>query len=98
MESLFSELKININSKATIWCDNLSTFSLIANPILHSITKHMKLDLHSIREQVLKRKLAVNHLPPIYQKADILTKALSACSFLCLKLKLKVDTFNSKNP
>lgn len=50
IKSLLSELKININSNTTIWCDNLNTVSLTANPILHSRTKHMELDLYIVRE------------------------------------------------
>lgn len=45
LESLLNELRININRKVAIWCDNLSAISVSANPILHTRTKHMKLDL-----------------------------------------------------
>lgn len=36
-----------------VWCDNLSIVALLANPILHSGTKHMELDLYFIQENVL---------------------------------------------
>lgn len=49
IESLLSELKVKTSSKATIWCDNLSATLLAANPVLHSRTKHMKLDLYFVR-------------------------------------------------
>jgi len=90
IKSLLSELKININSKTVLWCDNLSTVSLTANPILHSKTKHMELDMYFVREQVLNGKLQVNHLPSTYQRADILTKPLSAKTFRRLKQELNV--------
>lgn len=42
-----------------IWCDNLSTVALTANPILHARTKHIELDMHFIREKVLTREFIV---------------------------------------
>lgn len=36
-----------------VWCDNISIVALLANPILHSRTKHMELDLYFIQENVL---------------------------------------------
>lgn len=91
IESLLSELKVESNSKATVWCDNLSTILLTANPILHSRTKHMELDLYFVREQVIKENLTVNHIPSSYQKADILTKPLSKPSFIRLRQELHVE-------
>ena len=57
------------------WCDNLSTIMLTTNPILHARTKHNKLDLYFVRENVLQKKVLVQHLPSIDQVTDVLTKA-----------------------
>lgn len=91
IKSLLSEFRINITKKATIWCDNLSTVSLTANPILHARTKHIELNLYFVREKVLQEIVEVNHLPSTYQRADIFTKALSVKNFLRLKQELNVD-------
>lgn len=66
LESLLSELKVEVN-KSTIWCDNLRTVSLIANPILHSRTNYMELDLYFVREQVDKGRFNINRIPALYQ-------------------------------
>lgn len=65
-ESLLSELQIKTHSKTTIWCDNLSTVSVIASPVLHSRTKHMELYRYFIREQVMKGKFNINHILAAY--------------------------------
>lgn len=97
IESLLSKLKVKTN-KATLWCDNLSTVNITANPILHSRTKNIELDLYFIREQVLKGKINVNHVLGAYQRADILTKAISANKFNKFKNDLNLsDQIDTKS-
>ncbi|KAL6339440.1 hypothetical protein AAG906_032974 [Vitis piasezkii] len=43
-----------------LYYDNLNTTYLVANPVLHSQAKHMKIDYHFVRERVL-RKLLMFH-------------------------------------
>ena len=44
IKSLLSELHIPHHS-SVIFCDNMSTVALAHNPVMHSRTKHMELDL-----------------------------------------------------
>ncbi|KAL5543508.1 hypothetical protein UlMin_007292, partial [Ulmus minor] len=88
LQSLLSELKVEIRNPPVLWCDNMSTISLSANPILHSRTKHIELDLYFVREKVMAKELDVHHVPTIDQVADIFTKPLSAQFFQRLKHKL----------
>jgi len=55
---------------------------------MHSLTKHMELDLFFVREKVLEKQLQVVHVPAIGQKADILTKALTSSNFSTYRSKL----------
>ena len=68
------------------------------NPILHSRTKHMELDLFFVREKVLTKQPNVVHVPAVDQLTNILTKALSSSSFLMFRSKLKVVERLSSNP
>lgn len=77
--------------------DNTSTVSLAHNPVLHSRTKHMELDLFFVREKVLNKKLDVVHVPAMDQIADVATKALSPSSFISFRSKLKVVERPSSN-
>lgn len=96
LKSLLSEVLGHVIESSTIWCDNSSAVQLTANPILHSRTKHVELDLYFVREQVAKGDIIINHIPALYQKADILTKSLSSARFLRLREELNVEAAEGK--
>lgn len=52
--------------------------------------KHIEIDVHFIREQVVVRILEVQYVPTEFQVANILTKPLSAARFTMLKAKLNI--------
>ncbi|PNX81433.1 retrovirus-related Pol polyprotein from transposon TNT 1-94 [Trifolium pratense] len=76
--------------------DNLSTVALAHNPILHSRTKHMELDIDFVRDKVISKQLIVQHVPAAEQLADPLTKPLSPCNFASIRHKLKL--LSNPNP
>jgi len=43
----------------------MSTVALAHNPVLHSRTKHMDLDLSFVGEKVLEKRIQVVHVPTI---------------------------------
>ena len=96
IQSLLSELQVT-HTTPLILCDNTSTVSLAHNPVIHSRTKHMELDLFFVREKVLTKQLNVVCVPAVDQLADILTKALSPL-FLLFRSKLRVVERLSSNP
>jgi len=57
IQSILSELKVKPEHKPILWCDNQSIIYMSANPVLHSRTKHLEIDFHFVREQVLQGKL-----------------------------------------
>ncbi|MCH91664.1 retrovirus-related Pol polyprotein from transposon TNT 1-94, partial [Trifolium medium] len=80
MQSLLKELKVPIKVPQ-VFCDNLSAVSLAHNPVLHSRTKHMELDIFFVREKVINKSLIVTHVAAKDQWADILTKPLSTARY-----------------
>lgn len=82
LTSLFSNFRISLPKPPIIWCDNLSVVYLSANPILHSKTKHVELDIHFVRDLVLHKKLSIPDLSATGQVANILTNPLSVVGFL----------------
>ena len=61
------------------------------NPVYHSKTKHIKLDMHFIRYKVLAKELEINYIPSEEQIADILTKPLTFIHFNYFRAKLNVQ-------
>ena len=50
LSSLLGELQVPMTSLPEIWCDNQSNVLMAANPVLHSRTKHIELDLYLVRD------------------------------------------------
>ncbi|PNX93512.1 histone deacetylase, partial [Trifolium pratense] len=80
IQSILQELQVPCHPP-TLLCDNLSAVSLAHNPVLHSRTKHIELDIHFVREKVLSKHLNVLHVPAADQLADPLTKPLSPSNY-----------------
>uniref|UniRef100_A0A803NRU8 Integrase catalytic domain-containing protein n=1 Tax=Cannabis sativa TaxID=3483 RepID=A0A803NRU8_CANSA len=97
LNSLLTELRVKLARTPVLWCDNLSTVLLTANPVLHARTKHIELDLYFVREKISQQLVRVNHVPALDQVVDGFTKAVSSSRFavFCNKLGLDVCT-NSK--
>lgn len=89
IQSLLRELKVRHHPPALV-SDNQSAISMAHNPVLHSRTKHLELDIHFVRERVLAKAPSVLHIPATNQTVDVLRKPLPASQFLDLKTKLKV--------
>ena len=92
IQSLLKELCLPI-APPTIWCDNQSVAHLAHNPVFHSRAKHIEINLHFIREKVLRNELVTKYVPSQDQIADILTKHLSTTHFCNLHIKLSVISF-----
>ncbi|RVW58402.1 Retrovirus-related Pol polyprotein from transposon RE1 [Vitis vinifera] len=89
IQSLLQELYLP-TSPPILWCDNQSAAHLAANPVFHSRSKHIELDLHFIKEKVLRQELQIYYVPSGDQLADIFTKHLPITQFCNLRSKLTV--------
>ncbi|KAH9668130.1 retrovirus-related pol polyprotein from transposon RE1 [Citrus sinensis] len=90
LQSLFFELKIIKLPTPVLWCDNQGAGDLAKNPVFHSKSKHIELDVHYIRDKVLNKELEVRYIPTEEQVADVLTKPLSFPKFSYFRSKLNV--------
>ena len=91
LQSLLKELNISSSTTPVIWCDNLNTVYLSANPVLHARTKHIEIDLYFVREKVLQKQIQIHHVPSSDQLADVFTKAIPSSRFLTIRAKLSVN-------
>lgn len=78
-----------------LWCDNLEVGALASNPVFHARTKHIEIDVHYVREQVLRGALFIRYVPSNEQLADCLMKPLTHSQFAYLRNKLGLISLSS---
>ena len=71
-------------SKIPIYCDNQSAIAMTGNPVQHSLTKHISIRYHFIREHVMEGTIELHFVPTDQQLADIFTKPLVEAVFIKL--------------
>ncbi|XP_062082482.1 uncharacterized mitochondrial protein AtMg00810-like [Humulus lupulus] len=90
IQALLNEFQFPLQRTPISWCDNMGASALAANPVYHARTKHIELDVHFVRDKVLKKQLEVRYVPSSDQIADCLTKSLTHHRFHFLTDKLGV--------
>uniref|UniRef100_A0A803QCY3 Integrase catalytic domain-containing protein n=1 Tax=Cannabis sativa TaxID=3483 RepID=A0A803QCY3_CANSA len=80
IESLLKEIGFPLKTVVT-WCDNLGASALASNPVFHARKKHIEIDIHFVRDKVLRKELEVRYIPSSDQVADCLTKGLTSSRF-----------------
>lgn len=76
----------------SLYCDNQSAICLTTNPVFHKKMKHVGIDCHFVREQVIDGSMTVTYVPSEDQLADFLTKPLTSQRFQYLLSKLPLAT------
>jgi len=54
LRNLLLEPHCPIHKTTLVYCDNVSAIYLSENPVQHQCTKHIKMDIHFVREQVAR--------------------------------------------
>ena len=88
IKRLLEELKFPIDSPMRIFCDNQAAISVAKNLVHHDRTKHVEIDCHFTKEQIVKGIITLEYMPIALQTADIFTKALPRVNFEEMKSKL----------
>ncbi|RVW60939.1 Retrovirus-related Pol polyprotein from transposon RE1 [Vitis vinifera] len=63
MQALLQELCVPIPAIPLLWYDNISAYHMAKNPVFHARTKHIEIDLHFIRDQVMRGKIQLHFVP-----------------------------------
>lgn len=59
-----------------VQCDSKSAIYTATNPLFHERTKHIEINLHFVRDEVLCQNIHLSHVVTNNQLADILTKPI----------------------
>jgi hypothetical protein len=89
---LLHELHNPLQRATLVYCDNVSAVYLSTNPVQHQRTKHVEIDLHSVRERVAAGDVWALSVPTTLQFADIFTKGLPSSVFLDFRYNLNICT------
>ncbi|KAK2415783.1 hypothetical protein QL285_038238 [Trifolium repens] len=76
--------------RVPILCDNTSAINLTKNPVLHSMTKHIEIRHHFLRDHVEKGDVVFEHVDSKNQLADIFTKPLATEPFIFIRGELGI--------
>ena len=88
IQALLKELCVQVAQIPLLWYDNISAYHMAKNPVFHAQTKHIEIDLHFFRDQVLRQQVLLQFVPSEAQPAELLTKHLTSSRFLSLKSQL----------
>jgi len=73
---LLQDFHVDLPLPITMYCDNKAAMHIVANPIFHERTKHLRVDCHYTRDKLLEGFLQIAYVPSKGQLADLLTKPL----------------------
>ena len=77
-------------TKIPLLCDNESAIKLPNNPVNHSLTKHIDIRHHFLRDNEAKGDIAIHHVSIEKQLVDIFTKPLDESRFYALRSELNI--------
>eukprot|EP00253_Pinus_taeda_P030719 PITA_30719 len=90
LQHFLTKLGVQFHQPIVIWCDNQSTLKFCRHPVQRQWTKHIKIDMHYIRELVHDQVIDLQFCPSAEQTADIFTKTFTEQKFRSLRDRLGV--------
>jgi hypothetical protein len=76
LRRLLNSLNLTHDGPIPIMCDNQAAIALSKNAVFHDRTKHFRIHLHWIREQIAELAISPHYISTKSNVADFLTKSL----------------------
>jgi histone deacetylase 1/2 len=90
LRNLLQELHRHIDRLVVVYCDNVYAVYLSVNLVQHRRPKHIKNDIHFVRDKVQIDEVRVLHISTSSQYADVFTKGLTTAAFLEFRSSLTI--------
>jgi hypothetical protein len=95
LKGILSNLGVVHDEPMIIHCDSQAAIHIAKNPVFHERTKHIEVDCHFVRNEVLKNNIRPIYVSTTTQLADIFTKALGRTQFEFLLGKLGIRNLHA---
>lgn len=90
LKQLLFTLGIRHDQPMVVCCDSKSAIYIATNPVFHERTKHIEIDCHFVRDEIVRGTIIPQHVGTASQLADIFTKAIGRDGFTSFRGKLGI--------